>query len=552
MIFKHIIELVEICVFKGVENVISSPGSRSAALTIAFAQHPKIKIKSISDERSAAFIALGMAKASQKPIVLICTSGTATLNYAPAIAEAYFQKIPLIVLTADRPPEWIAQQDGQTIFQNDIYGKNIKKSYLFPSNPTDKDELWYCNRIANEAISIATQFPKGPIHINIPFREPFYPTQNENIEFNNSTRIIEEFGMNVSLNLRNWNTLGKIINRSNNILLVAGMMNKNWKFGKKISEIPFPILTDITSNLHTCDNAITKFDTILQQNKVDDLKPDLLITFGEMILSKSLKLFLRNNKPKEHWHIQEAGEVSDAFQSITKIVRMSPSNFLSELSDYDFSIHSLNYLDFWRMEQALANRKLKQLFLNSSFNEFNALNIIFNNIYQNTVLHLANSMAVRYASILGTTKEIEIHSNRGTSGIDGCTSTALGFALEDNRINVIITGDVAFFYDRNAFWNNYIPSNLRIILLNNGGGGIFNLINGPKDQKEVKELFITQQTSTAKFIAKEYKLDYFVAENNDALVNVLSTFFNNSSTSKILEIKTKIEDNTAFFDLYKN
>ncbi len=362
MIFEHIADLAQVFARKGGTNAIICPGSRNAPLTLTFSKHPNITCRSISDERSAAFIAMGMAKQSNKPVVLICTSGTASMNFAPAVAEAFFQKIPLLVLTADRPPEWIGQQDGQMIYQENLYGKHVKGSYLFPPNPTHPDELWHCNRISNEAINISENNPKGPVHINIPFREPFYPDADlkEEISFNKETRIIEDIKLNQVMRLRDWNVLGKTINISKNILLIAGTLNVSWRFHKGIEQIPFPIIADITSNLHRCTNAIVRHDSIML-NKHDDLIPDLVISFGDMVLSKSLKQFLRKNKPAEHWHIQEGTDVMDTYQSVTKIIRTSPISFLSELADYDFSIHSADYLDFWRLEQADVNNRLKKI-----------------------------------------------------------------------------------------------------------------------------------------------------------------------------------------------
>ena len=167
--------IAHICYKHGIENVIISPGSRSAPLTLAFARHENLNCKVVADERSAAFVALGIAQQTGKPVVLICTSGSAAYNYAPAIAEAYFQQIPLLVLTADRPPEWIDQLDGQTIRQNNIYGKHVKESYTLPVDLSHKDAIWHVGRIVSEAINLSKTYPFAPVHINAPFREPFYP-----------------------------------------------------------------------------------------------------------------------------------------------------------------------------------------------------------------------------------------------------------------------------------------------------------------------------------------------------------------------------------------
>jgi 2-succinyl-5-enolpyruvyl-6-hydroxy-3-cyclohexene-1-carboxylate synthase len=191
LILQPIIDLASICAQKGVKNAILSPGSRCAPITLAFARHPDIQTRTISDERSAAFIALGMAQQLNMPVVLICTSGSAAYNYAPGVAEAFFQQIPLIVITADRPPEWIDQWDGQTIRQTEIYGKHVKGFFQFPDEYGHQDKVWHANRIVNEAINLSKEFPAGPVHINIPLREPFYPEETEIFDFFKKVRIIE-------------------------------------------------------------------------------------------------------------------------------------------------------------------------------------------------------------------------------------------------------------------------------------------------------------------------------------------------------------------------
>ncbi|MBC8082789.1 MAG: 2-succinyl-5-enolpyruvyl-6-hydroxy-3-cyclohexene-1-carboxylic-acid synthase, partial [Hymenobacter sp.] len=181
--------IAEICARHGITDVVLSPGSRSAPLTLAFARHPALTVRVVPDERAAAFIALGMAQAQRRVVVLVCTSGTAGLNYAPAVAEAYFQQIPLVIFTADRPPEWIDQLDGQTVRQHNLYGAHAKGAFEFPVDTSHADAKWHSARLINEAINLAQAAPAGPVQVNVPLREPFYPKAGEEIRYEQDVKI---------------------------------------------------------------------------------------------------------------------------------------------------------------------------------------------------------------------------------------------------------------------------------------------------------------------------------------------------------------------------
>ena len=213
-ILQPIHNIAEICSRKNILDAILCPGSRSAALTISFVRHQNIKTYSISDERSAAFIGMGIAQQTGKTVALVCTSGTAAYNFAPAITEAFFQEIPLLILTADRPKEWIHQQDGQTIYQTEIFGKHVKKSYELPSDYSHPDAVWHIERVVNEAINLTQTFPKGPVHINVPICEPFYPNESEEIIFDKNVRIINQIQPEFTLSSETWIELMEIWNNS--------------------------------------------------------------------------------------------------------------------------------------------------------------------------------------------------------------------------------------------------------------------------------------------------------------------------------------------------
>ncbi|OWP64238.1 2-succinyl-5-enolpyruvyl-6-hydroxy-3-cyclohexene-1-carboxylic-acid synthase [Hymenobacter amundsenii] len=578
----------EICAQHGITDVVLSPGSRSAPLTLAFARHPAYqgKLRVVPDERAAAFIALGIAQATRRPVVLVCTSGTAGLNYAPAVAEAFFQQIPLLILTADRPPEWIDQLDGQTIRQRNLYGAHAKGAFDFPPDTSHPDAKWHAGRIINEAINLTQAAPAGPVQVNIPLREPFYP--KEEIEYEQDVKIIrdDELGgtrSHTSLDLGVY----QLLKPEMRILVVMGQQPANAKLTAAVAKFAAvfgaPVVSDVIGNLTgmvplrenasevgsayfpavssllpaPAEQFITHQDVFLAGLSAADknaLQPDLLITCGQSLISKSLKLFLRTAKPKEHWHIQASGPVADTFGSLTQVVRCAPADFFARWESAELPVREI--LQPWQQAETTATAFLAAFFTadDQPFNEFSAFHQVLSTLLNRTALHLANSMAVRYANILGIPqgRQIEVFANRGTSGIDGCTSTAVGAALaQPAQPVVLLTGDVAFFYDRNAFWHNYPTPNLRVVLFNNHGGGIFRLIDGPRQQPELEEFFETRQTLTAENTARDFGLRYFPVATFTELEAALPVFLAAEGGAAILEIFTDSKTNAAFFEQYR-
>lgn len=565
MHLQPIYDIAEICSQHGITNAIVCPGSRCAPLTISFNRHPSITVRTFSDERSAAFIALGLARQTHKPVVLICTSGSAAYNFAPAIAEAFYSNVPLIILTADRPSEWISQLDGQTIKQKEIYGGHVKKYFELPSDYSHPDAIWFIHRSINEAINLSKQETPGPVHINIPLREPLYPGKDEQIEFTKSIRIVAEEKITSSLNLADWEYIQQSWPSTKKVLIVGGQhqLDKKEKqllesFIRKHKAV---LIGDVISNLHELDQTVRYSDNFLATAN-DDLKkslqPDLLITFGLSVISKNLKLFLRKYRPAQHWHIQPAGEVADTFQSLTKIIRCDSHLFFNKLINLeeggDFENQKReNYRLLWEAEEHRTIRSINMFFEQPTLNEFHFVHEVIQSLPESTHLHLANSMTVRYANYIGlnSDKSITVHSNRGTSGIDGCTSSAVGYSLESDQLNVLITGDLAFFYDRNAFWHNYPMPNLRIIVLNNHGGVIFGVIDGPGELPEAEELFITKQKLSAKNLCQEFGIEYALIDNVKKVKNVLKDFFEPDARPKLIEIETDSKTSKQIFEQFK-
>lgn len=552
MILQHILDLVAICAAQGIRQVVLSPGSRCAPLTLAFARHPEMQVRTISDERSAAFIALGMAQQLKQPVVLVCTSGSAALNYYPAIAEAFFQQIPLLVLTADRPPEWVDQWDGQTIFQEEVYGKHVKKSFRFPDSFAHLDQVWGANRIVNEAIHLSRQFPAGPVHVNIPLREPFYPEPGEEFEFPKQPRTFQVESPSFRLSAESMETLKQELQCKRRILLVPGQQDAHPELVQVLEELvrtkQVVVVADSITNMQG-DGCITLHDHWIG-NEVfqEELHPDLLITFGKSIISKSLKLFLRKQQVA-HWHIQLDGQANDTFQSLSRVVASEPLPFLRWMLG-EIPTQDSSYFQSWQNLEARVFGALPKVLREVEFGEYGALATVLERTPSSSLIHVANSMAVRYLNFLGRRTQ-EICCNRGTSGIDGSSSTAVGAAFVREGLVTLITGDMAFFYDRNAFWHNYPLANLRIILLNNHAGGIFRLIDGPARQPELAEFFETQQALTAVHLAAEYGFYYAIVTTSEELETALLEFYEPSLQPKIIEITSSSSRNAEILKQIK-
>lgn len=553
MLIQPIINIAEICSQKGIENVVLSPGSRCAHLSIAFVRHPQIKTYTVSDERSAAFIALGMAQQSKKPVALLCTSGTASLNYYPAIAEAFYQNIPLVVFTADRPDEWIDQLDGQTIRQQNVYANHIKKSYHLPVDYSHSDAVWHAERSVNEAINIAISGKKGPVHINVPIREPFYPEASEQMQFDKSVRIIKPVFPEKNISETYILEFRTLLQNATSVLLLVGQGDYDADFNTAVDQFAkknnVPILADVISNIHS-ENKINHTDiTLFDKSKHNSLKADLVLSFGKSVLSKNIKGFLKANKPLVHIHIQEGQEIADYSQSMSYVVDCDKNIFLKQISIFGGLQKPVSFLELWKNMEAGFLQNLANHFSESEFSEFEALKAILDHLPQNSILHLANSMTVRYANYLKIRPDVEVFANRGTSGIDGSTSTALGCSIKTDKIVTLITGDMAFLYDRNALWNNYVPANFRIVIMNNHAGGIFRIIDGPNRQPELNEYFETKQSHPIKNTCIDAGLDYVFIENKIDYTSLTSLFFAPSNKAKVLEVSTDAVVNT---DVLKN
>lgn len=530
--------IIEICLAKGVTNIIISPGSRNAPLTIGFVSNSEFNCYSIADERCAAFFALGIAQQTQKPVAVVCTSGSALLNYYPAFAEAFYSQIPLIVISADRPQSKIDIGDGQTIRQENVFDNHSLYNANLTEEASEENDLKI-----NEAINKAFT-KKGPVHINAPFEEPLYQTVSKlavDVTISVFDKVYNEMLVDDIIVFTNiWNT-------SKKKLILVGECYPNAideKITAKLAnDNSVVVMTETTSNWHN-ETFLNNIDTIITpftNEDFEDFQPDILITFGGMVVSKRIKAFLRKYQPKHHWHIDTL-RAYDTFGCLTNHIDINPNAFFNQILPFTNKIES----DYRQKAQEIKTvRKLKhnEYISKIRFSDFKVFDKVLSGLPTNSLLQLSNSSTIRYAQLFDLDSTIEVFCNRGTSGIDGSTSTAIGAAVANEKQTVLITGDISFLYDSNALWNEYIPKNFKIILINNGGGGIFRILPGHEETPVFNKFFETSHCLTAESLAKMYGFDYSIASDETSLENSLAALFTQNDKPSILEIFTPTLEN---------
>lgn len=543
--------LADVAVAHGVRRVVISPGSRNAPLVVALARRAEIGKYVIVDERSAAFAALGMSQQLGEPVMLVCTSGTAVLNYAPAIAEAYYQKLPLIVVSADRPKEWIDQDDSQTIRQFEVLSQFVKKSYDIPARCDDDTARWYANRIVNDAMIEALSGRRAPVHINVQLDEPLARLS----EYAGSQRIIETVLPSQSLSDNDMDTLLDEAGNKN-ILVIAGFGGKDseLEYGlDKLASLPnVAVLTETIANLHS-DKFIKAVDRTLlamERGTEDSYKPDLLITVGGAIVSRIVKTFLRKHKATRQWYVGVSETTVDCMQTLTKRIHVEPGAFFRQFADFYVSkAAGSNYAEKWH---ALADRgKLRHCrYLDSAgWSDLKAFSKIIPSLPDSCRVQLSNGTTIRYAQLFGDLFRQESFCNRGVSGIDGSTSTALGASLAYDGATVLITGDMSFSYDLSGLASQYNSPRLKIIVMCNGGGGIFRFIKSTSVLPELERYFEVGRAIPVDKYAGAFGFKYFEACSEDELGCVLSEFWSYKEKAAVLAVKT---DNVRSAETLRN
>lgn len=542
---KSIQQLLALMLEHGVTNVVLSPGSRNAPLIHTFSQHPQFKCYTIVDERSAAYFALGLILKLQSPVAICCTSGTALLNYSSATAEAYYQKLPLMVISADRPAHWVGQADGQTINQKNVLANFVKRSVTLPEIHSAED-LWLCNRLVNEALLALTRIDAGPVHVNIPLSEPLYEFTEEDIPAVRKIQLVEGKVDVPSAYVEEWSAFTKKMVVVGQHLPSKELVNAIGKLSKRGDTV---IIAEHTANLPSAV-SVQQFEQVLvslSEEEKAQFAPDILLTIGGHIVSKRFKQLIRKHQPLRHWRI--GCDVVDTYQALTDLLDVDASSVVDEIAKAD--VGATEYQDIWINRSERVQSAGAEYLKSIPFCDLLVYKTIFGQMPSGISLHLGNSTPVRYAQLFALANGIDVYSNRGTSGIDGVVSTFAGFASQNDKLSLLVVGELSFLYDSNGLWNRYLSPKARIIVINNAGGGIFRLIDGPSRSEALEQYIEYRHSQSVENIAKAFGVEYLSAANETELTGSFERLVDERiSNPMLLEVFTPSELNSEVYKGY--
>lgn len=544
--------LLDVLTAQGLRAAVVSPGSRNAPLLMAIAARPQIRSRVVTDERTAAFVALGMAIATNRPVMLCCTSGTALLNYAPAVAEAFHRHVPLIVVSADRPSRWIDQNDSQTIRQPGAFRNIIKKSFDIPVSDGNSVECgnqafgseyeWYVNRVANEAWIAATSGIPGPVHVNVQIDAPIGETTGTDLtSASDSVRKIKTLGGPKTLTPAQYRELAGTV-AGKKILVEAGFMSPDSRLNKALADfLQLPqtaICAEPLSNLHPVghpDACVTDLALAADEDTLRSLRPDIIISIGGAVVSSRLKTFLRSCPDAECWTLGDTDPGVDCYQSLTLHIDADPALFFRGFTSiikwmkghgmYRDENSASGYAEAWRNARQEAIKQAEEYIGTAPWSELKAMNILLNAVPRKFNLFFSNGTAVRYACLGLAPMPHACWCNRGVSGIEGGNATAVGTAMCYAGPTMLITGDMSFSYAPEIMGLDLVPDDFKIVVLNNGGGGIFRCIGATSALPIREEMLCAPRELPLDGLCRAYGWNYLHADSETALHTVLPSLF---------------------------
>lgn len=552
----YIAAFVAELVYSGVTDVVVSPGSRSTPMAMVLAEHPDLNLHIHIDERSAAFFALGIAKASNRPVAMLCTSGTAAANYFPAIVEAKYARVPLIVLTADRPHELREVGAPQAIDQIHLYGKHVKW-FADMALPEKSDEMIrYARTVCARAVAISTQAPSGPVHLNFPFREPLIPQLDEKL-FQLTERpkgYINVQNGDLTINNHAMEEIAKKLNGYNKGIIVCGNIVDE-QFAEAVTSLAatlkFPILADPLSQLrsgkHSSEYIIESYDTFLRNDDAKSfLKPEVILRFGAMPVSKALTNFLKENHGVDQYVIDGGGGWRDPAAISTDMIFCNETIFCETLLKNTETKSLTGFFDNWKEINERTKESMLHIRDSSVLSESKLFYQLADTLPEGATLFVGNSMPIRDLDsfFLSNDKSIKVMGNRGANGIDGTVSTALGAAMYSKPLYLVL-GDLTFFHDLNGLIAAKLYQiDIHIILINNNGGGIFSLLSQAEYPKNFELLFGTPLNIDFEHAIRMFDGNFTRITDWEQFANVMNTSTETKGIN-VYEIVTKRDENSA-------
>lgn len=545
---RNVLQLLSLLKAHNISHFVVSPGSRHIPIVISMESDPFFKLYSVVDERSASFFAVGLMQRFKEPVGIICTSGTASANYCSAINECLYQELPLLVLTADREECLRDQHEDQMIRQSTMFKPVAKFVANLPMVKSDND-VWYNNRLINEALLELTHRGCGPVQVNIPI--PDHLDNFDTPELPKERKIVRN-----NLADTNWDDVAQKL-RNKRVMIICG---EGFTFTKEQSEIldnfcntfDVAVLSDKMSNCHVQNSIENAFAVLRAVNEIDvnNLVPEIVISIRSnySFNPESKSFFKRATDCRiENWYVHPSGKVVDPFHKLTNIFEMDEFTFCKYATEANTSVITEQYYaETWKvMSDSIDEPKVE-------YGHINAVGKFIEKIPNGSILHLANSNSVRIAQLYDINPSVEIHCNRGTDGIDGSMSAAVGYACETDRLNFLMIGDLSFFYDMNALWNRHLSKNMRIFLDNNGGGAIMHMPDRPEFAMNCLPNFISaKHNASAKAWAEDRGFKYVCAHNSDEIDKGVKILTNpNIEGPVLLEVFSDLFEDTAIFKGY--
>ena len=541
---QHIAELGPLMERRGIRHVVIAPGSRNAPLIQLFTSTPVFRCHSIVDERSAAYVALGMAKELREPVAVVTTSGTAVMNLAPATAEAFFQNIPLVLLTADRPAEPVRQFNNQRIDQVAPFYNHTKGFYEMPLEPRTGEEVTGALQAVEALLKESVEHPPGPVHINIPLLEPLYEPLPAPVFSDKILSSPSDEGFDPST------VVPSEIRSHGKILVLAGMEEYDQEAISTLSawcgSAPVAVVAENLSNIPP-GWAIGNPEPVLagaSEEELLALRPDLVIGMGGQQVSKRLKHFIQNSTGIDL--LQVEGDPSTWIRQNLAGVKEGSGG-----TGENSGTGGINpYLKVWKQLESRQMQKMKGAMEEAPFSNLTVVGEVLRRVPAGSVVHLGNSSTVRYSQFLTTRSDLVYRANRGTSGIDGSVSAAAGSAMVSGRQHLLVVGDLSFVYDCHALWNRNFPDNLRIVVINDGGGGIFRLLDGPDRMPFFEEYSVTHHPVSIELLAQAYGHGFLRASGPEELESALGALFSREPAAKVLEVDTTGSENSFIFKAF--